>query len=267
MFVTISIPEIHYSIHYIGEIGIDLIRSTVSHYMDLIYVVFGLYVIKCSRPSFAGNSLAGKDLRLIVSSSLIWCFGSLGVSERCGWRGVDRASVSCLFLPSSFLVRLCLASRGLFLCVRVLPSTYSLVCVLQSLCSSLFAADGVGQERVCVLRLQCGPGTRLCLAASPCRFSFQTGFDDYLDGWSGDCCYQPSRFGRRVKQNESLAQWGGKLVQRLREDHDDHDLGHDKKQRRETYRLRRGFAGRQRTAKKSATHGGMRQRRNKHWNW
>lgn len=60
---------------------------------------------------------------------------------------------------------------------------------------------------------------------------------------------------------------GGTLVKRFREDHDDQNLDLDRKSLHETYRVRRGFSGRQRTAKKPAIHGGIRQRRSKHWNW
>jgi hypothetical protein len=36
---------------------------------------------------------------------------------------------------------------------------------------------------------------------------------------------------------------------------------------RETYRVRRASASRRRSRKKNSIPGGMRQRRNKHWNW
>ena len=42
----------------------------------------------------------------------------------------------------------------------------------------------------------------------------------------------------------------------------------ENKHRRETYRVRRATASRRRsTNKKTAQPGGIRQRRNKHWNW
>jgi hypothetical protein len=47
------------------------------------------------------------------------------------------------------------------------------------------------------------------------------------------------------------------------------DVSHDEnsKSRRETYRVRRASASRRRSRKKAAIPGGVRQRRNKHWNW
>jgi len=48
---------------------------------------------------------------------------------------------------------------------------------------------------------------------------------------------------------------------------DEYDGDDEVRARRNTYRVRRATASRRRAVKKPSMPGGIRQRRNKHWNW